>query len=212
MKKIIISFLFLLLLSTVKAQTLIIPIESKTERGIPGAYYKDTYNNLNQFVGIWKYENTTTNTILEIHLFKKTMNYNNIYYEDTLYGEYVYIENGVTKINTLPNLSTILENVNKHKVHDGNFFLVNENSPKCNDCYLGQKRVQLILIDPVKKVGHIITLRVNNTNPLTMRLHNTSDGLTYPSDANINTIEGLLSGVKVGVTIPLGWYDLVKQP
>jgi hypothetical protein len=208
MKKTII--LILLLCNRINAQTPIIPLSDRTVHDIAGAYYKDTQNKLNQFVGVWRYENTTTNTIFELHLFKKLINFNSFNYEDLIYGEYLYIENGVTKINTIANLNTVLPDVTHYNVRGGEFLIDNTDSPICTDCTIGQKRIKLSLGDPVKDIMHTLRLKILNTTPPTMRLHNTSDGITYPSNANTfdNFING---GVKVGVTIPLGWYDLVKQ-
>lgn len=76
------------------------------ETGIVGAYYKDLDNDLDKFVGTWKYTNGSTS--LTITLIKKVMqpliSENMNYYEDIIIGEYKYIENGVEKINTLPQL------------------------------------------------------------------------------------------------------------
>lgn len=76
--------------------------------GVTGAYYKDIDNDLDKFIGTWKYTSGTTS--LTITLQKKIMqpfNDNNVhYYEDIIIGEYKYIENGVEKINTLSQLLT----------------------------------------------------------------------------------------------------------
>ena len=75
-------------------------------RELNEAYYKDLDNDLDKFVGTWKYTNGSTS--LTITLIKKVMqplmDENISYYEDVVIGEYKYIENGVEKINTLPQL------------------------------------------------------------------------------------------------------------
>ena len=105
MKKINFIVLMLFVISC-KAQ---IPIKSiYDDTDINGAYYKDTNNDFDKFVGTWKYTNGITS--LTITLQKKAQYHKfhsngDNYYLDVMVGEYKYIENGVEKINTLPFLS-----------------------------------------------------------------------------------------------------------
>lgn len=68
-------------------------------------YIKDTNNDLDKFVGTWKWINpTNSNTYFEINFFKVLYwNPNNInnHFEDTILGNYKYVENGVVITNTL---------------------------------------------------------------------------------------------------------------
>lgn len=68
-------------------------------------YIKDTNNDLNKFIGTWKWINpTNSNTYFEINFFKVLYwNPNNInnFFEDTILGNYKYVENGVIITNTL---------------------------------------------------------------------------------------------------------------
>ena len=123
---------------------------------------------------------------------------------------YLKSNEGIVIQSTFTNLNTVLPNVTHYNIDGGDFLIDNTDSPICTDCTIGQKRIVLSLRDPIKKIMHTLRLKILNTTPPTMRLYNTSDGITYPSNANTfdNFING---GVKVGVTIPLGWYDLVKQ-
>src|SRR5690606_36770800 len=88
------------------------------KKELQGVYYKDLYNDLSRFVGTWVYiDGTTTLTIV---LQKKEMQYNNIlgnnFYEDLLVGEYQYIENGIEKINTFPDLQNLSFDVFAHNI------------------------------------------------------------------------------------------------
>ena len=56
-----------------------------------GRYYKDLYNKLNPFVGVWK--NTTGNKTFKVILWKKEKDSFNGYYVDLIYGDYEMIEN-----------------------------------------------------------------------------------------------------------------------
>lgn len=68
-------------------------------------YIKDTNNDLDKFVGTWKWISpTNSNTYFEINFFKVLYwNPNSIrnYYEDKILGNYKYVENGITITNTL---------------------------------------------------------------------------------------------------------------
>ena len=114
MKHILLTlFLFTMALFTCKAQT----IKHLYLDG-PGrednVYYKDIDNDFNRFEGTWLLTNGTTT--LTIILEKKVMSYiqnvmsNTNYYRDALVGEYRYVENGIEKINTLPNILVDYEN------------------------------------------------------------------------------------------------------
>ena len=78
----------------------------------PEAYYKDLNNDLDNFVGTWKY--TSGDTSLTIVLQKKEMQHVDyvyiIVYRDYIIGEYKYIEQGIEKINTLPNINVNYNN------------------------------------------------------------------------------------------------------
>lgn len=74
--------------------------------GAEGFYFKDINNDFNSFEGTWEY--TSGNTSLTIS-FRKRINVHqqseiSNYHLDALVGEYKYIENGIEKVNTLSNL------------------------------------------------------------------------------------------------------------
>jgi hypothetical protein len=121
------------------------------ERNIDGAYYKDTNNDLDNFVGTWKYTNGATS--LTIVLQKKEMqNYsdNSIsYYEDILVGGYKYVENGVEKINTLPLPAQNLPDNYDYTIF-GNIILPYD--PQCIQCVQGKKILYAALDDPHRDI------------------------------------------------------------
>ena len=73
-------------------------------------YIKDTEGDLNKFVGTWKWiDPNNPNTYMELEFFKVLhWNANNIneYYEDSIFGNYKYVQNGVVITNTLGQNST----------------------------------------------------------------------------------------------------------
>ena len=97
MKTVLTTILLLFCFISSKAQDPILPRYGNTDYGdIEGAYYKDTFNDLNLFEGIWHY--STPLDTLTIILEKKEEVYyerpmsSHYYYEDILVGEYRYVE------------------------------------------------------------------------------------------------------------------------
>lgn len=101
MKKII-YMLTVLLGVTVNAQEIIVPIENlpSTDIYTDKYYFKDVNNVLDKFLGTWKYETATES--LEVTFVKITHETYNSDYVDMISGQYIYIKNGVTIINTFP--------------------------------------------------------------------------------------------------------------
>lgn len=70
-----------------------------------GDYYQDTNNVLNQFVGIWQYQNGTTTFILKIRRVNQFLcqapNSDYYYYQDNIIVNYKIIKNNVVLIDEL---------------------------------------------------------------------------------------------------------------
>ena len=69
-------------------------------------YIKDTNNDLNKFVGVWKWTSPTNpSTYFEVHLIKvlnwKYPSDKFKYYRDVIFGNYKYVENGIIVTNNL---------------------------------------------------------------------------------------------------------------
>lgn len=115
--------LFIISIVSCKAQSPIINIEDDDGSAIENAYYKDTNNLLDPFVGTWIFDDGTQ--YLKIVFEKRTMIYNGKYYEDLLIGEFQYKENNVELTNTLSKLTDpALPNVYHHSI-DGNYIQTN---------------------------------------------------------------------------------------
>ncbi|AWH85615.1 hypothetical protein HYN59_11070 [Flavobacterium album] len=200
----IISAIFAL---SCKAQT---PVKSLYEDNmdIPGAYYKDSFNDLNNFVGTWKYTNGTTS--LTITLQKKEMqsfdNGNIQYYEDVLIGEYKYIENGVEKISTLSSLTFNSSNW-KHNIV-GNV-IIGPGMMYCQDCGPNERKILLAFSDPTRDIfgfePEMIFQRNDNggTQRLKLLFKNTGVRMKKFEETEISPY--------TSYTIPFGEYMLVKQ-
>lgn len=102
--------------------------------GKKGDYVKDMYNQLNPYVGTWKYEGNGKTLILKIQ--KVEMFYESIgkTYMDELLVTYKYIKNGNVEVDylNLP-IITSYENINSSEAKKyGTFHLINFN----NDLYI----------------------------------------------------------------------------
>jgi len=130
---------------TIPLRTLNIP------RGATNYYLKDTYNDLDKYVGTWTYNNPQTNTSLTIKLKKVIKFYNNedSVYEDYLAGEYRYVENNNEKANTLVNLG---QTDPYHNNIMGNLMISDRTQfPVCPECPEDVIRIKLSFDDPERK-------------------------------------------------------------
>ncbi|MDX1774516.1 hypothetical protein DFR65_1234 [Oceanihabitans sediminis] len=151
MKNLLYSLLFTFTALSCKAQNPIISLFDGNEYlKTENAYYKDTYNDFDRFVGTWKF--TDGNEEFTMILKKKVQHQftyiNRTYYEDTMYGEYQYIdENGNELVNTLSNIDNTVTNISEHKIF-GSSIIPYKFLPKCEDCLSDERRLELSITDP----------------------------------------------------------------
>jgi len=178
------------------AQTPILSINDNSYPEIAGAYYKDTNNHLDQFIGTWMYSNGTTS--LTITLQKKplqhTISGNYDFYEDIIVGEYKYIENGIVKINTL---SEILFSKDAYKYNiTGNIFLD-----------LGNTKLLTTFSDPQRNIlGMEATMRFQRADAGNIQ----KIDLLFKMSSSPTVVDGVEPQFN-SYTIPFGEYLLVKQ-
>jgi hypothetical protein len=206
MKKI--NFILLLFLTSYYSNAQIFEIVSLQNRDYPSredVYYKDVNNLLNPFVGTWLYTNGSTSFKIVL---RKITNFNNGYnFEDLIVGEYEYIENGVSLINTIPNLLTTTPYKIPNEIF-GDSVLSKYEFPPCNDCSLNEYRLKMIMGDPLKDVGFdLIARRILYNNQAALSIYFYCDGLKYSGTTiDDTTIEA------VGQTMPDGTFIFIKQP
>ena len=135
-----------------------INIENISSPRVSGAYYKDINNLLDPYVGTWVYSSPTDTLKIKLRKVIRAPFINNSF-EDLIVGEYQYIKNGVEKINTLNNFNTNYPMQRNHKI-GGNSILENNNIPKCNYCNPNEKRLRLILVEPISLWGANLNLRL----------------------------------------------------
>ena len=206
MKKIF--YLFVITFSTLncKTQNQVISLSSPEARSSKiGAYYKDVENELLPFLGSWKF--TNGNTTFQMTLVKKTFYFDTTFniYEDLAIGEYLYIENGVVKTNTLNSLSNeTIDPYDRNIV--GNIIMQKDTRPACDDCGNNEKRLNLRFDDPTRNVnglgGEIELRRVDENGVEKLKMILTETG-------NILLEDGMVPEF-TSFNLPFGTYILTR--
>lgn len=159
--KYIIALLFVLNLFRTNAQITKDISELVGIDNIQGAYYKDTQNKLDAYVGTYVYTNGTTSLKF---VFKKVLYKNQTYYtEDVLVGEYQYIVNGVEIANTLNrfNLNYTAEEMFKHSVNGNDIY---DGQTYCNDCAPNEEHLYIGLVDNNAKASALFDVKKTTQN------------------------------------------------
>ena len=183
-----------------KAQNPILDISDIGLDHIAGAYYKDTQNILDPFVGTYIY--TNGNTSFKIVLQKKTMSsMNDVYYEDLIIGEYQYIENGVEILNTLSNLNTNLSNGWLYNIKGS--LVLDGKELGCDECADDEKRLRLGLSDrPVQRTAELDIRRINQIGQQSIKVE-----LWWTGRRTRNENDP----PRPAPRIPAGTYVMIKQ-
>ncbi|MCO6147539.1 DUF6705 family protein [Flavobacterium sp. NRK1] len=203
MKQLFLTLLFISCIS--KAQT-IKSLYDDEYTTVEGVYYKDTHNDFDNFTGTWKYTSGTTS--LTITLQKKTMipsKYGSAdIFQDMLVGEYKYIENGIVKINTLPQLSLDLD---PFDYNIAGSIIVGPLSQYCLNCSSNDRKVLLFFNDPDRYIlgmsGEMFFERADSGNVQKLKLKFRATGNRL---VEVGTTPPYTS-----FTVPFGEYILVKQ-
>jgi hypothetical protein len=188
--------LTMITLFSIKCSSQIVGLEQRNGTRVNGTYYKDLNNVLDNFTGVYTY--TQGNTTLTLKLFKG-LSTNTNYTEDIIYGEVLYIENGVTKMNTLNNLNINHPDKWKHNIVGNRILKLG--SAGCDECTATERRLRLVFIDDIGHTSGKITAQktiVNNQEAMMINLY-------YPIVAR-----GANDPVRMG-HIPDGDYTLIKQ-
>jgi hypothetical protein len=153
--KYIIVLLFILNIVKTNAQTILDISDYDGGSHVRGAYYKDTKNKLNPYVGTYVYTNSTTTLKF---VFKKVLDRNTtLYTQDVIVGEYQYIVNGVEKSNTLNRFKLYTaDEVFLHSVHS-NFIASGQSY--CNDCAPNEEHLYASLFDMDALAGAIFDVK-----------------------------------------------------
>lgn len=165
-------------------------------------YYKDLTNELDYYVGTWKYQNG--NTSLTIVLQKVTqIPEGDGDVTDDLIGEYRYVENGVELVNSFYRLNNPAYNTAQHRI-SGATFIPQFLFPKCTDCTTQKTRVKLILTDPGRHwvLASIVLQHIIENGQEKLKAFILSDGIgILPSPSS-----------PTNMRISEQQYILIKQP
>lgn len=183
-----------------KAQSPIVNLDARISNTPNGAYFKDVNEELNKFEGEWKY--SMGSIVFTIILQKKTMLYDGEHYEDLLIGEYKYLSNGITLVNTLALLDDISIVGGYHNI-SGRTISYNDDSPICSDCNKGERRINLFFDDPDRPyLSASITIRyIQGTDPEQIRVKLIGGESTILPDENSPEL----------MRVPNGTYIMTKQ-
>ena len=132
MKTLIQLIALVLFTSNCNAQNPIVDIAHINGHSISGAYYKDTQNLLDPFVGIYVYSNGTTYLKFEFRKKIRSSPLNNRFSEDLIVGEYQYLKNGITIADTRNKFLENYSNGLKHSVATN--FINTGIGIGCDDC------------------------------------------------------------------------------
>jgi len=186
MKNIITIVFLIISFYSCKAQNIILPLGSPDFHMNPNYYLKDINNNLDKFVGVWKYQNGNEQLILDI---RKEVHYlldNNGPYEDLLVGEYKYIDaDGVLRVDTLYKFNDTTIKGDGHTIV-GSFYHYNEGW------------VRLLIGDPIDQYAGG-NLKISYFNDV-------EETITV-----VVQDESTLVNNNVRISIPDGTYTLFKQ-
>lgn len=176
---------------------------SESRFGQPDGYYKkDVQNLLNPFEGTYLY--TSGNTSFKIVLVKKIQQYNGEYYEDLLIGEYQYIVNGIERVNTINEISTVYNNQRVHNI-DGNQIVDNNfRMWKCPTCPTNEKRFHGSIRDAsTNRYARITMRRTNESGQEVMKIK-----ISHVMRGNM-VLDG--QPEDPDFSLPQGEFTLIKQ-
>ena len=129
MKTYLITIILLLCLSLAGQ---VFPLNTHISNITDGAYWKDTQNQLNPFVGVWVYQQGSKKVTIKL---EKLIDYNDIghpkYYKDKLKGRYK-VENGTTVVYSDWNETMLNGDISGIMFKQGNYLLSYFDEPECD--------------------------------------------------------------------------------
>ncbi len=194
-------FVITIVVSVSHSQTYPLSLDDDYLNNPAGSYFKDYDNEMDKFVGTWQY--AIGNESLTIVLQKKTMVPYKELFEDLLVGEYKYILNGSTVVNTIHLLNNSSIPVVEHNILGRRIF-PNNAQPICTDCSSSDRRFKLYFFDSERDYLRSVRMTlqyITNSSPSQMKVTIApEDGCILPyDDAPIET------------RVPYGEYLMTKQ-
>lgn len=129
------------------------------------------------------------------------------HYEDMIISEYQYIENGIEKVNTLPNLDTVYSNqFLKHNIAGKRILWANSNLWKCPQCNTNEKRLAVRLRDTISGRRADFFMRriaINGQEVLQVKIYNIS--------SDVINVDDLSTFNEPPFALPKGEFTMIKQ-
>jgi hypothetical protein len=209
MSKSILSILALLSIGKSLCQSPIIGLFDGIEYGeTNNAYYKDTQDDLDKFIGTWIWSDNNSSLTIEFRLLEQELitfsTDNSQFYTDLIIGEYIYVENGQELINTMhlfdsPFISNLDHNI------AGNFIEDKAGRPYCDECTVSERRLKVFFTDPNYQhienraiLRHLITAGQETIEMLLLQEY-------------VNTVDNPYPQNPAEISMPYGSYTLIKQ-
>lgn len=195
-------FLTLIIILSYSCKSQTVPLNTYYDDVNLGAYFKDTFDEMDKFEGTWQYTNGVDTLTITIQ--KKTHIYSGKYYEDLLIGEYRFTSNGVEMVNTLSKLNDFTIIGREHSI-SGRFIQPHNMHPICSNCAPNEKRFILHFHDSERNylslslVLRYLPLSLGEPEKMTATLISTHGGMI--PDENSPTLP----------RVPLGEYLMIKQ-
>ena len=205
MKSVFILILLLLVFSVKAQDALIVPINADYDGIPPNAYYKDLDNELDGYVGEWKFSDSYREFTVVLQKKEMVSLAPLGGYSDFIVGEYRYIENGVQIINTIPLLASAANEVDNRNIIGSLLFSGPTLYVPCPDCGVNEKRLKLGFFDPqrpyVTTVSMFLRINPELTEPQQMTLTiKEMDSYMLPDDT-----------APLHHRVPYGTYLMEKQ-
>jgi len=160
-----------------------------------GMYVKDFNNELDKFTGTWTFSNDSTSFTIVLQKQEQAFK------GDYLIGEYAYIKNGVTVINTIPLLHNTDPNLERNI---GGRHIEIDQDLQCEDCSENERRISLNFSDPERDyLSTSLILRYlpneSNTEKITATIY------------TVSTVILPYKGAPTSTRVPYGTYLMEKQ-
>ena len=208
MSKSILSIIALLSIGSSFGQSPVIGLYEGTEYGeTNNAYYKDTQDDLNKFIGTWTWSDNNSTLSIELRLREQeliNLTDNDQYYTDVLIGEYVYTEAGQELINTIHLFESPFVSDFNHNIA-GNNILDRVGPPYCDSCSSSERRVMVFFYDPnypyIRNQAVLRHAFTGGEEVIQMSLWRTSVSYQDHTDPT----------APAEISMPYGNYTLIKQ-
>ncbi|WP_415224628.1 DUF6705 family protein [Psychroserpens sp.] len=199
-KHIILITLFTIVLSSCKAQNA--PLY-RADPDLPeGTHYKDLDNDLNDFVGTWKWQNNDSIVIIKFQKWEDIYDSDYNQYEDYLVGAYKFTVNGTIIEDNLSQLNDNSIFILDHYIA-GNTILHKGQYPKCENCDDNQRQVFVYFTDPQREY-------LNSAMVLRYKVEGGIEKMEVVFYSFNYTVQPSIDSPMVN-RIPYGNYTFIKQ-